>query len=38
MVTIEYACGLIPEDLPEYHEHTTAFVSALGTVHGFPKP
>jgi hypothetical protein len=38
LVTIDYACGLIPADLPEYHRQTTAFVSALGTVHGLPKP
>ncbi len=38
LVTIEYACGLIPADLPEYHQQATAFVSALGTVHGLPKP
>jgi hypothetical protein len=38
LVRIEYACGLIPADLPEYHQQSTAFVSALGTVHGFPHP
>ena len=38
LVTIEYACGLIPADLPEYHEQTTAFVSPMGTVHGLPTP
>ena len=38
LVTLEYACGLIPEDLPEYHQRATAFVSALGTVHGLPQP
>jgi hypothetical protein len=38
LVRIEYACGLIPADLPEYHRQSTAFVSALGTVHGFPRP
>jgi hypothetical protein len=37
-VTIDYACGLIPADLPEYHQQTTVFVSPLGTVHGLPKP
>lgn len=37
-VTLEYACGLIPEDTPEYHEQATGFVSAFGTVHIFPKP
>ena len=38
LVTVEYACGLIPADLPQYHQRTTAFVSTLGTVHGLPKP
>jgi hypothetical protein len=38
LVTIEYACGLIPADLPEYHQQVTAFVSALGTVHRLPAP
>lgn len=37
-VTLEYGCGLMPEDSRTYHEQTTGFVSALGTVHGFPKP
>ena len=38
LVTIEYACGLIPADTPEYHQQATAFVSPLGTVHGLPAP
>jgi len=38
LVTIDYACGMIPADLPEYHQQTTAFVSVFGTVHGLPKP
>lgn len=37
-VTLEYGCGLMPEDTSEYHEQATGFVSAFGTVHGFPKP
>jgi hypothetical protein len=37
-VTLEYGCGLMPEDTPAYHEQATGFVSALGTVHRFPKP
>ncbi|MCR2805862.1 hypothetical protein [Paenibacillus soyae] len=32
-VQIEYACGLIPSDSPEYHQRKTLFVSFLGTVH-----
>jgi hypothetical protein len=38
LVTIEFACGSIPADSPEYHRQATAFVSALGSVHGLPKP
>ena len=37
-VTLEYGCGLMRADTPEYHEQATGFVSAFGTVHGFPKP
>ncbi len=37
-VTLEFACGLIPADSPEYHRQATVFISALGTVHGLPKP
>jgi hypothetical protein len=35
-VQLEYACGMLPEDSPEYHQHSTAFVSFLGTIHGIP--
>ena len=38
MVTLEYGCGLMPEDSPKYHERATGFVSALGSTHGFPRP
>jgi hypothetical protein len=38
LVTMEYACGLIPADTPEYHQQATAFVSPFGTVHGLPTP
>lgn len=38
LVTLEYGCGMIPKDTPEYHKHTHAFVSLFGTVHGLPKP
>ena len=37
-VTLEYGCGLMPEDTPAYHEQATGFVSAFGTVHSFPRP
>ncbi|SFK93473.1 hypothetical protein SAMN03159341_102244 [Paenibacillus sp. 1_12] len=32
-VTVEYACGLLPKDSPEYHKSTEKFVSFIGTVH-----
>jgi hypothetical protein len=38
LVTIEYACGMIPADSPEYHRQSSVFVSTFGTAHGFPKP
>lgn len=38
VVELEYACGLIPADLPEYHQKATGFVSCFGTVHNFPEP
>lgn len=38
LVTLEYACGLLPADLPEYHRQSSAFVSPLYTVHGLPAP
>lgn len=37
-VTLEYGCGMMPEDTPQYHKRASGFVSAFGTVHGFPKP
>jgi len=37
-VTLEYGCGLMPEDTPQYHEQATGFVSVFGTVHRFPRP
>ena len=37
-VTIEYACGMILADSPEYHLEVTAFISSFGSVHGIPKP
>ncbi|TSC92019.1 MAG: hypothetical protein CEN90_134 [Parcubacteria group bacterium Licking1014_17] len=33
-VKIEYACGMLPSDSPEYHRIDSVFVSFLGTVHG----
>jgi hypothetical protein len=38
VVQLEYACGMIPADLPEYHERATLLVSMLGTVHGIVGP
>ena len=37
-VELEYACGLLPEDTPQYHKRSAGFVSFLGTVHGLPSP
>ena len=37
-VTLEYACGMIPKDSPEYHQQTNVFVSYLGKVYGLPTP
>lgn len=38
LVTLEYGCGLMPEDSQLYHERAEVFISAFGTVHGFPRP
>lgn len=35
-VTVEYACGLLPADSPQYHRRAEGFVSFLGTVHSLP--
>jgi len=32
-IVIEYACGMLPSDSPEYHETKTVFVSFLFTTH-----
>ncbi|WP_201008922.1 hypothetical protein [Paenibacillus glycanilyticus] len=32
-VVVEYACGTLPSDSPEYHKRKELFVSFLGTVH-----
>lgn len=37
-VTLEYACGLIPADTPEYHQRSTGIVPAVGPAFGFPGP
>ncbi len=37
-VELEYACGMLPADLPEYHERAIVFVSDFGTVHGLSRP
>lgn len=36
-VKIEYACGMLPSDSPEYHKTNNVFVSSLSTVHGVRK-
>jgi hypothetical protein len=37
-VTLEYACGMLPEDSPEYHQQINVYVSSLGKVYGVPTP
>lgn len=37
-VELEYACGMLPADLPEYHQRARLFLSVLGTLHGMPAP
>ncbi len=37
-VDIEYACGLLPLDSPEFHLTETAYVSPFGTIHGLNTP
>ena len=37
-VEIEYACGMLPTDLAEYHQQSTVYVSFFGSVHNLPKP
>jgi hypothetical protein len=37
-VQIEYACGMLPADLPEFHRQDELFVSLFGTVHGLHIP
>ena len=37
-VTLEYACGMLPEDSPEYHQQINVYVSPLGKVYGLPTP
>ena len=37
-VEIEFACGLIPEDAPEYHQVDRVFVSVFGFVTGLDAP
>ena len=34
--TIEYACGMLPSNSPEFYRRATVYVSPLATVHGLP--
>jgi hypothetical protein len=36
--SIEYACGMLPADDPQYHRFASGLVTFLGTLHGFPQP
>jgi hypothetical protein len=38
VATIEYACGLLPADAPDFHETRRVHVSVFGTVHALPTP
>ena len=38
LIDLEFACGMIPADLPEYHQRATVLVTIFGTVHGIPGP
>jgi hypothetical protein len=38
LVDLEYACGLLPEDDPVYHQRARVLVSVFGTLHGLPAP
>jgi len=38
LVEMEYACGMIPADTPEYHERSEVFVSLFGSVFGLNAP
>ncbi len=37
-VTLDYACGLVPEDATQYHQRDEGYVSGYGFVSGFRKP
>ncbi|MGH2606667.1 MAG: hypothetical protein ACRDG5_08750 [Anaerolineales bacterium] len=37
-VELEYACGMLPEDAPQYHQIDTLYVSFIGTIHGLARP
>lgn len=35
-VTIEYACGMLPSNSPQFNQQADVYVSPLATVHGLP--
>jgi hypothetical protein len=37
-VQLEFACGLIPADLPEYHVRDVVYISPLGSIHSLDRP
>ena len=37
-VTLEYACGMLPADLPEYHQRARVWVTGVGLIFGLPRP
>ncbi len=38
LMDLEYACGMMPADLPEYHEQAIVLVTVFGSIHGMPVP
>ena len=37
-VRLEYACGLLPGDTPDGHQHADVYVSFIGKVYEIPRP
>lgn len=38
LVRLEYACGMLPADSPEFHQRAEVYVSFIGKVYGLPIP
>lgn len=37
-VTLEYACGLLPGNATDNHQHVDVYISFIGKVYGIPRP